>query len=276
MQLISPARANGSGQVSPIPSIADGVGSSEKRLAFRVEWASTVQDVREAQRLRYQVFVDEMGAVLQAEERSLSGHDVDSLDDFCEHLIARADGGLHDGEVIATCRVLSPLGALRAGHRYTDLEFDLAPIDDLLSHSLEMGRVCVHREWRNGLLVMGLWREIGRRMSLEQLDTLMGCCSVTLEPDGAVARRLWHDLQHDHLAPPHRRVVARHPLDIGSCEPGSPAPVPALFNAYLRCGGKLLGPPAIDRLFNTADFPMYMCLSDLPTRYRTRIFGLSS
>ena len=41
-------------------------------------------------------------------------------------------------------------------------------------------------------------------------------------------------------------------------------------------GSRLLGPPAIDRLFNSADFPMYMCLSDLPTRHRTRISGISS
>ncbi|WP_448174362.1 GNAT family N-acetyltransferase [Rhizobacter fulvus] len=52
---------------------------------------------------------------------------------------------------MATCRILSPAGALRAGHRYTNLEFDLTPIEDLLPHSLEMGRVCIHREWRVGI-----------------------------------------------------------------------------------------------------------------------------
>jgi putative hemolysin len=186
MQLISPACATGSRQTGQTPPIVEAPPSLEKRPAFRVEWASTAQDVREAQRLRYQVFVGEMGAVLQAQERSVSGHDIDPLDDFCEHLLVRADGGAHEGEVIATCRVLSPAGALRAGHRYTNLEFDLAPIEDLLPHTLEMGRVCVHREWRNGLLVMALWREIGLRMSFEQLDTLIGCCSVALEAEGAM------------------------------------------------------------------------------------------
>lgn len=275
MQLISQAGVSVNRRIGSAPSVAGGTAPSENRPAFRVEWARTAQDVREAQRLRYQVFVGEMGAALQADEQSVNGHDIDFFDDFCEHLLVRADGGTQDGEVIATCRILSPAGAMRAGRRYTDLEFDLAPIEDLLAHTLEMGRVCVHRNWRNGLLVMALWREIGRRMSLEELGTLIGCCSVTLDANGAVARRLWHDLQHDHLAPPHRRVTASHPLNVGSCETGPAAPVPALLKGYLRCGGKLLGPPAIDRLFNTADFPMYMCLSDLPARYRTRIFGTS-
>ncbi|CAM5794476.1 GNAT family N-acetyltransferase [Rhizobacter fulvus] len=91
MQLNSPAGATGSRQPGPT-SPADVLDSSEKRPTFRVEWARTARDVREAQRLRYQVFVGEMGAVLQAQKRSVRGHDIDPLDDFCEHLLVRADG----------------------------------------------------------------------------------------------------------------------------------------------------------------------------------------
>jgi putative hemolysin len=268
------------GRQRALPSAwPDAVTGGQIAPSFRVEWARTLEEIREAQRLRFEVFVGEMGAVLQVPERSPPDHDIDALDGFCDHLLVRADSGPHEGQVVATCRVLTPTGARRAGHRYTDLEFDLAPIRDLLPQALEMGRVCVHRDWRNGLLVMALWRELGRRMSHERLETLIGCCSVSLEGDGHAARHLWHGLKHDHLAPPHRRVTARHalplsPLDPGA--PGEPVPVPTLFKGYLRCGGRLLGPPAIDRLFHTADFPMMMSLADLPLRYRKRIFGAPS
>ena len=146
---------------------------------FRVEWARTSEGIAEAQRLRFRVFVGEMGARLRVPANAPAGHDVDRFDSFCEHLLVRADGGARHGEVIATCRVLTPAGARRAGRTYTAQEFDLAPISGLLPHALEMGRVCVHPAWRNGLVVMALWRALGGQMVAHGLDTLIGCCRRT-------------------------------------------------------------------------------------------------
>jgi putative hemolysin len=48
---------------------------------------------------------------------------------------------------------------------------------------------------------------------------------------------------------------------------------PALIKGYLRCGAKVLGPPAWDPDFNTADLPMLMRIADLPSRYRKHFLG---
>ena len=48
---------------------------------------------------------------------------------------------------------------------------------------------------------------------------------------------------------------------------------PALIRGYLRLGTKVLGAPAWDPDFNTADLPMLMRLADLPTRYRRHFLG---
>ena len=84
-----------------------------------VGWARHQDEVRQAQRLRYQVFALEMGATLS---KTLPGHDVDLFDDYCEHLLVRdAD----TQEVIGTYRVLTPTQAKRVGSTYSDTEFDL-------------------------------------------------------------------------------------------------------------------------------------------------------
>ena len=49
---------------------------------------------------------------------------------------------------------------------------------------------------------------------------------------------------------------------------------PALIQGYLRAGAKVLGAPAWDSDFNTADLPIMMRMQDLPSRYR-RLFGRS-
>lgn len=243
--------------------------------SFRVDWALSNSEIREAQRLRFKVFAGEMGARL-AQRDPRDHRDADAFDAFCDHLIVRCTGGSQEGEVVATCRVLSPEGAGRVGSRYAETEFDLAPVRDLLSRSLEMGRVCVDPTWRNGLLVMALWRELGKRMEAQHLDTLIGCSSVSLRDGGDAAEQLWHLLKRTHLVAPQWRVRPWVALTLQAQDAGQPVLVPALIKAYLRCGGKLLGPPAIDTAFNTADFPMLMHLGDLPSRYSKRIFGASA
>jgi putative hemolysin len=48
---------------------------------------------------------------------------------------------------------------------------------------------------------------------------------------------------------------------------------PALIKGYLRLGAKILGAPAWDPDFNTADLPMLMRIADLPSRYRKHFLG---
>jgi len=49
---------------------------------------------------------------------------------------------------------------------------------------------------------------------------------------------------------------------------------PALIKGYIRLGAKILGAPAWDPDFNTADLPMMMRVGDLPRRYRKHFEGV--
>ena len=96
-----------------------------------VSWARHQDEVRAAQRLRYEVFAGEMGARLTT---PVAGHDIDLFDDFCEHLLVRDDAS---GQVIGTYRVLTPAQARRVGSTYSDIEFDLTRLRDQLGRRLK-------------------------------------------------------------------------------------------------------------------------------------------
>jgi putative hemolysin len=239
------------------------------RAAFGVAWARDEDDVREAQRLRYRVFVEEMGAKPGVLRGVPAGHDADMFDPFCEHLIVRArqaDGA--SGPVIGTYRVLTPDAARRVGGLYSETEFDLTRLRTLRPRMAELGRSCVDPAWRAGEVILALWGALGEFMECNRLDTTIGCASVGMHDGGHCAASLWEQLRRSHLAPIEWQVRPRLALPVGELRQDLPVTAPPLIKGYLRCGAKLLGAPAWDPDFNTADLPLMLCLGDLPPRYR--------
>ncbi len=238
-------------------------------VGFDVVWARDEEDVRQAQQLRHLVFADEMGARLTVPQGSPAGHDIDLFDPFCEHLLVRAHG--QDGEpgpVIGTYRVLTPANAQRVGALYSDAEFDLTRLRPLRAKMVELGRSCVHPDWRSGGVILALWAALAEFMQRNALDTMIGCASVSMRDGGHFAASLWEQLRHTHLADIHWQVTPRLALPVAELQHDLAVEAPALIKGYLRCGAKVLGPPAWDPDFNTADLPMLLRIQDLPARYR--------
>jgi len=241
---------------------------------FEVVWARDDDDVRQAQQLRYVVFADEMGARLSVPPGSPPAHDIDMFDPFCEHLLVRAaaaDGGT--GPVIGTYRVLTPAAARRVGGLYSETEFDLTRLRPLRGRMVELGRSCVHPAWRSGGAILALWGALAEFMVRNDLDTMIGCASISMRDGGHAAASLWEQLRKTHLAPIEWQVIPRLPLPVDDLQCHLNVDAPALIKGYLRCGAKVLGPPAWDPDFNTADLPMMMRIADLPPRYRKHFLG---
>ena len=229
-----------------------------------VAWAQHDDDVRQAQRLRFDVFAGELGATLHT---PVPNHDVDRYDAFCEHLLVR---NAESGEVIGTYRALTPSQARRAGPTYTETEFDLAPLAPLRPRMLELGRSCVHPKHRQGAVILALWSALGQFMACNDLDTMIGCASIPLHAGSMGAAGVWNRLRRNHMAPADWRIAPRLPLALPADDQlaSMDAEPPALIRAYLRLGARVLGPPAWDPHFNSADLPLMVRLADLPQRYR--------
>jgi putative hemolysin len=240
-----------------------------------VAWAQHQDEVREAQRLRYQVFALEMGAKLSSK---VPGHDIDLFDDFCEHLLVR---DANTQQVVGTYRVLTPAQARRVGGTYTDTEFDLTRLRHMRERMVELGRSCVHPEHRHGGVIMALWGALFDFMDRNDLDTMIGCATIPMQhqgPQGMVggghaAASIWHQIKDKHLASIDLHVRPRLPLPIEQLDGSLHVEPPALIKGYLRLGAKVLGPPAWDPDFNAADLPMLMRTADLPARYRKFLLG---
>ncbi len=241
-------------------------GFAEGRNGILVSWARHQDEVRQAQRLRYQVFAGEMGARL---ETWIPGHDVDLFDDFCEHLLVR---DIQTNEVIGTYRALTPAQAQRVGSTYTDTEFDLTRLRGLRERMVELGRSCVHADHRQGGVILALWGALAEFMVRNRLDTMIGCASIPMLHNGSVsghaAASIWNQVRRTHLAPIEYQVRPRLPLPVDELDGSLDVEAPALIKGYLRLGAKVLGPPAWDPDFNSADLPMLMRIADLPPRYQ--------
>ncbi|MDI4634213.1 GNAT family N-acetyltransferase [Pelomonas sp. V22] len=239
-----------------------------------VAWARTQEDLSQAQALRYQVFVGEMGAQLSPPPGTPAGFDVDRFDAFCEHLLVRTvEANGRPGMVIGTYRVLTPDAARRAGGLYSETEFDLSPLAPLRSRMVELGRSCVHPDHRAGGVIMTLWAALGEFMQRNDLDTMIGCASVSMRDGGHYAASLWKRLSQSHLAAPEWQVLPRLALPVNELDQSLDADPPPLIKGYLRCGARVLGAPAWDPDFNTADLPLMMRISELPARYRRHFLG---
>ena len=245
---------------------SDDIAASPRLAVF---WADSEVQLREAQRLRYRVFAEELGAHLKPPPGSPPRHDIDRFDAHCEHLLVRtvnAEGA--PGDVVGTYRLLTPEGARQAGGWYSDTEFDLRPLDALRPRTVELGRSCVDPAWRSGGVILLLWTALCQYMMSRGLDTMIGCASMSMEGDGAMATAVWHQLRRTHLAQTEWQVTPHRPLELTSLMSSGAVRVPPLIKGYLRCGTKVLGPPAYDPDFNTADLPMMARLADVPARFR--------
>lgn len=247
--------------------------SSAAAAQLKVIWASHLDEVREAQRLRYSIFAGEMGAKLSD---ALPGHDVDRFDDFCEHLLVRDEV---TDKIVGTYRLLTPVQARRAGGLYTETEFDIDALASLRPNMVELGRSCVHADYRSGAVIMALWGALAQFMHRNRLSSMVGCASIPMlhqgRTSGDAAASIWSQVSSTHLSDPAWHVHARAPLPLSQFNARLDVEPPALIKGYLRLGARVLGAPAWDPDFNTADLPMLLRVDDMPARYKKHFLGQS-
>jgi len=234
--------------------------------AFTLRLARDDRDLRAAQRLRYEVFVEELGG-----DGPLVDHrmrlECDAFDPWFEHLLlidtARDPATLSD--VVGVYRLLTSDRMPLAGQFYSEGEFDLDPLKASGRRLLELGRSCVAREQRGGAAMFHLWNGLADYVLERGIEVMFGAASFHGVDAGALAQPLSY-LHHHHRAPEGLRVRAKPPhrqemnliptdaLDRSAAMAGTPA----LIKAYLRLGGFVGDGAWIDHAFNTTDVCLVM------------------
>ena len=230
-------------------------------LAIRL--AQTPAEVRAAQRLRYEVFGEEMGAHLAS---ATLGLDRDRFDAYCDHLIVRAGG-----DVVGTYRILPPAGRRRAGGWYCASEFDVARLEHFGDATVEIGRACVAPAFRSGHAISLLWAGLLRYVLQRGCRYVIGCVSIGTGDGGHIAASLCRRMLQEHLAPASWRAVPYRAFVLEGWQEIPDAPLPPLLKGYLRLGAQVCGEPAWDPNFNTADLLMVLPLAQINPRYVERL-----
>jgi len=250
-----------------LPARLENFFEAESRRArakhrLRVGLAATDDDVRAAQRLRHRVFVEEMGARLDCDE---PGIESDRFDPFCQHLLVR---DVASDEVVGCYRILTDTQAAHAGGFYSQTEFDLTRILAIPGRFVEVGRTCIHPDYRSGAAIGLLWSGLARFMFMHKYDYLMGCASIPLHGGMEQVGAIWHTLATSHLMSPEWRVFPRIPLAaLPKPDDDATPDLPPLIRGYLRLGARACGEPAWDPAFNVADLFLLLSLDRLNARY---------
>ncbi len=231
------------------------------KAALRVAIASCDSEILAAQKLRYRVFAEELGARL---DPRTPGVDRDIYDPYCDHLVVRDEA---HGRIVGTYRILSPQAARRVGGYYSENEFDLTRLQHLRPRVVEIGRSCIDPGYRSGAVIALLWSGLARYMQQNRYDYLLGCASISMADGGHAAASIYRRLARDHESPPEYRVFPRCPLPLDALRDDLPAELPPLIKGYLRAGAWICGEPAWDPDFNTADLPILMQMNRVEAKY---------
>ncbi len=254
---------------------------------LEVRFARNAAEVREAQRIRYQVFYREGNARADI-ATMLVRRDVDAFDSICDHLLvidnaAGGNGLARHPAVVGTYRLLRQEVAARHGGFYSIGEFDVGALIQrhLGLRFMELGRSCVLPPYRNKRTLELLWHGIGAYASQHQPDVMIGCASL----DGTDPDRLALQLSflHHHARAPepwrahalaHRHVeMNRMPKD--AIDPRAALrELPPLIKAYLRVGAYIGEGAVIDHQFGTTDVLIVLRMAMVKQRYASH-FGIA-
>lgn len=227
---------------------------------FSLRFARDAKDLHAAQRLRYDVFVRELGG-----DGPLVDHDAelerDRFDPVFEHLLLIDEA--RGGAVVGVYRLLPPEKLDQAGQYYSEDEYDLGVLRASGRRLLELGRSCVHADYRGGPAMFHLWQGLGTYVAERNIDVLFGVASFHGTDMDSLKGPL-SLLYARHLAPPDLQVRARvyQPMDLLREDQidrvTAMRAVPALIKAYLRLGGFVGDGAFIDHDFNTTDVCLVM------------------
>ncbi|MFD0981268.1 GNAT family N-acetyltransferase [Tropicimonas aquimaris] len=248
---------------------------------FDIRLAETEQDLLAAQRLRYAVFVEELGGdgpLVDHENRLERDH----FDPHYDHLILvdrRRDPATLD-HVVGVYRLMPGDRAEAAGGFYCAGEYDLECLVNSGRRLLELGRSCVLPEFRGGLALHHLWNGLGKYVLERDIAILFGVASFHGTDVKALAQPL-SLLHHAHLAPPELRVRALPDhftaMDILPEDRidrhAAVRSIPALIKGYLRLGGYVGEGAFVDTSFNTTDICLVMDTDRIPERQRALYAG---
>lgn len=233
---------------------------------FEVKTVTNVEELKEALALRFEVFHKEMMG-----KKTSHGVDVDEFDFDCDHLIIKEK---RSNRIVGTYRLNC---SLFTQNFYSAKEFMMSAIMQQPGVKLELGRACIHKDFRRGVLISLLWRGIAEYMAASEAKMLFGCATVkTDDPRDAALLTRYFEEEGRILTGYRTRPTLKFTMPMLNYfmdEVRSPLTetqraqaeelLPPLCRAYLKIGASIGGEPAWDQEFQCIDFLTILQREDL-------------
>lgn len=235
---------------------------------YLIKTATTVQELEEVLKLRYQVFIRE-----GLNKKTFMGVDFDRYDLLADHVLVK---DLENNITIGTYRLLC---SKFTSDFYSQNEFHLDLFLKSPGIKLELGRACIHPFYRNGMSLNLVWKGLGKYARLTRADYLFGCASVhTMDPKLSMA--LFHHMKeqlgyHFDIQPTSKFSFKEEEIrgDHGMFSSVElEAKLPSLLKSYIKAGAQIHGLPAVDKDFDCIDFMTILNIPSMSEKYRTRYF----
>jgi putative hemolysin len=245
-------------------------GSLEVRLA------QSEAELHLAQRLRYRIFCEEMGASANQDVRTQK-RDFDKFDDACDHVLVLDHTRSKGEEVVGTYRILTRTNMPKVGGFYTETEYDVSKIKAYDGEVMELGRSCVELPYRTRPVIQLLWKGIGAYVSARDIKIMFGCASFA-GTDPEIHRLPLAYLHYFHQTAEEIRpralpdyysrmdLMAKDAIDAREAIKA----MPPLIKGYLRLGGTVGDGAVIDYAYNTTDVSIVVKTEQLAAKYQKR------
>ncbi len=253
--------------------ILAGEGVSAGPIAVRI--ARKPGEIEAAQKLRYDIFYREYGAE-PVGDMAEKGLDYDRYDEFADHLVVidrRID--TVPERIVGTYRLIRSEAAAKTGQFYSESEYDISKLKAAIPNLMEVGRSCVHPDYRTRNVLQLLWQGIAEYITYYDIGALFGCASFHGTDVNSHADMLSY-LHHNHMAPSEfcpRALEGQYtgmgikPKDLINPKEAL-LNLPPLIKGYLRLGGFVGDGAVIDRQFNTIDVCVVVKTGMVSNRYK--------
>lgn len=234
---------------------------------FLIKVAETEKDIKKAQKLRHEIFLEE--GLGRSHE---TGLDFDDYDQVADHLMIIDK---RSNNAVGTYRLIN---SQFSNIFYSQNEFHL---DDFLKTpgaKLEMGRACTHSQYRNGHTMDLLWQGLSKYITISKTRYLFGCSSVNTTNPKVMFSLLKSLHQKEQLKMQHSIYPIgkyKWPDDVNLFKKAEPLPgyvkeLPPLLRSYLHAGSNVYGMPAFDEDFACFDLFTILDLTKLNKKFQAR------
>jgi putative hemolysin len=245
---------------------------------FEVKIAEGKKEIKQALRLRYEIFNLELGKGSGLKQKRALELDVDIYDKFCDHLIV-IDKIID--KVVGTYRFCLGSKVDKKIGFYSEKFFDIGKIKRLNENYeiLELGRSCIHRDYRCRPVINLLWSGIAKYVKDNNVRYLFGATRLLNSEPPEVSKifkfikekyyagsefrvypkagNKFHGLRQDTEVKNHREILRK---------------LPPLIRGYLNVGVLVCGLPAVNPDFGSVVIFILLDIEKISPSYREHFF----